>query len=204
MPFPQRNLNRDETIALDMHPHWWFFAKQTAVTVVVVILSLLAIPKDKDWMTYPLVVLLVIVGAWLAIRYLKWVTTNFVITSQRVIFREGVIAKKGIEIPLERVNNVNFNQGIVERILGAGDLLIESGGEDGKQRFTDIRHPEAVQNLIHAQMEAVAARRGGYSRAEAPAAVADPTGQLERLADLLDRGVITQDEFDAQKARLLG
>lgn len=202
MPYPQRNLNRDETIALDMHPHWWFFAKQTAATVVVVILSLLAIPRDKDWVTYPLVVLLVVVGLWLAVRYLKWVTTNFVITSQRVIFREGIIAKKGIEIPLERVNNVNFNQGIVERILGAGDLLIESGGEDGKQRFTDIRHPEAVQNLIHAQMEAVAERRAGYGRSDAP--VADPTSQLERLADLLDRGVITQDEFEAQKARLLG
>ena len=202
MPYPQRNLNRDETIALDMHPHWWFFAKQTAATVVVVALSLLAIPRDNDWATYPLVVLLVVVGLWLGVRYLKWVTTNFVITSQRVIFREGIIAKKGIEIPLERVNNVNFNQGIVERILGAGDLLIESGGEDGKQRFTDIRHPEAVQNLIHAQMEAVAERRAGYGRSEA--AVADPTAQLERLADLLDRGVISQDEFDAQKARLLG
>lgn len=202
MPYPQRNLNRDETIALDMHPHWWFFAKQTAATVVVVVLSLLAIPRDNDWVTYPLVVLLVVVGLWLAVRYLKWVTTNFVITSQRVIFREGIIAKKGIEIPLERVNNVNFNQGIVERILGAGDLLIESGGEDGKQRFTDIRHPEAVQNLIHAQMEAVAERRAGYGRSDAP--VADPTSQLERLADLLDRGVITQDEFEAQKARLLG
>lgn len=202
MPYPQRNLNRDETIALDMHPHWWFFAKQTAATVVVVALSLLAIPRDNDWMTYPLVVLLVVVGLWLGVRYLKWVTTNFVITSQRVIFREGIIAKKGIEIPLERVNNVNFNQGIVERILGAGDLLIESGGEDGKQRFTDIRHPEAVQNLIHAQMEAVAERRAGYGRSEAP--VADPTQQLERLADLLDRGVISQDEFDVQKARLLG
>lgn len=202
MPYPQRNLNRDETIALDMHPHWWFFAKQTAATVVVVALSLLAIPRDNDWVTYPLVVLLVVVGLWLGVRYLKWVTTNFVITSQRVIFREGIIAKKGIEIPLERVNNVNFNQGIVERILGAGDLLIESGGEDGKQRFTDIRHPEAVQNLIHAQMEAVAERRAGYGRSEA--AVADPTAQLERLADLLDRGVISQDEFDAQKARLLG
>ncbi len=86
-------------------------------------------------------------------RYLTWATTNFVITSDRVIYRSGIIAKNGIEIPLERVNNVWFSQGIFERIIGAGDLLIESGGEDGKQRFTDIREPERVQNLIHAQME---------------------------------------------------
>ena len=48
-----------------------------------------------------------------------------------------------------------------ERMLGAGDLLIESGGEDGQQRFTDIRHPAQVQNLIHAQME------GHYQRVPA-------------------------------------
>ena len=78
-------------------------------------------------------------------RYLTWATINFVITSDRVIYRSGLIAKHGIEIPLERVNNVSFRQGIFERMIGAGDLLIESGGEDGQQRFTDIRDPERVQ-----------------------------------------------------------
>ena len=90
---------------------------------------------------------------WLVARYVKWLTTNFVITSDRVIFRHGLFAKSGIEIPLERVNSVHFSQGIIERILGAGDLMIESGAEEGQQRFTDIRNPDRVQNLIHSQME---------------------------------------------------
>ena len=107
-------------------------------------------------------ILLVGTAIWLVIRYLKWLTTNFVITSNRLIFRQGVVAKSGIEIPLERVNNVNFHQSVFERMLGAGDLLIESGGEDGQQRFTDIRRPAQVQNLIHAQMESHYQRRAGY------------------------------------------
>ena len=74
------------------------------------------------------------------------------ITSDRVIFRHGLVAKSGIEIPLERVNSVHFHQTIIERMLGAGDLLIESGAEQGEQRFTDIRNPDRVQQLIHAQM----------------------------------------------------
>ena len=90
---------------------------------------------------------------WLLVRYLQWATTNFVITSDRVIFRHGVFAKTGIEIPLERVNSVHFNQSIFERMIGAGDLLIESGAEDGQQRFTDVKNPDQVQNLIHSQME---------------------------------------------------
>ena len=90
---------------------------------------------------------------WLVIRWLLWRTTHFVITSDRVIARKGVLAKSGIEIPLERVNNVSFKQSIFERLIDAGDLLIESGGEDGQQRFTDILKPDRVQNLIHVQME---------------------------------------------------
>ena len=66
-----------------------------------------------------------------------------------MIFRHGVFAKSGIEIPLERVNSVHFNQSMFERIIGAGDLLIESGAEGGQQRFTDIKNPDQVQNLIH-------------------------------------------------------
>jgi hypothetical protein len=81
-------------------------------------------------------------------RALKWRRTHFVLTSQRVIFRSGVIARTGVEIPLYRVNNINFHQSIFERMIGAGDLLIESGGEDGLSVFDNIRDPEQVQSFI--------------------------------------------------------
>jgi uncharacterized membrane protein YdbT with pleckstrin-like domain len=75
-----------------------------------------------------------------------------VLTNQRVIFRAGVIARTGIEIPLYRVNNINFHQSIFERMIGAGDLLIESGGEDGLQVFDNVRDPEQVQSFIQRAM----------------------------------------------------
>jgi uncharacterized membrane protein YdbT with pleckstrin-like domain len=71
-----------------------------------------------------------------------------VVTNHRVIYREGVVARIGVEIPISRVNNVNFHQSFIERLVGAGDLLIESGGEDGQSRFANIRDPEEVQNII--------------------------------------------------------
>ncbi|HWM19700.1 MAG TPA: PH domain-containing protein, partial [Ilumatobacteraceae bacterium] len=106
----------------------------------------------------------------------------------------------GIEIPLERVNNVLFSQSIFERIIGAGDLLIESGGEDGKQRFTDIRGPERVQNLIHAQMEVNENRRF----TPPPTSSTDVATQLEKLEGMVERGTLSREEFDAQKRKLLG
>lgn len=208
MPYPKKNLNANETIALDMHPHWWYFAEPAGALVGAIILGIIVAAKtDGDGngrkiLVYAVIALMVVTALWLIGRYLKWITTNFVITSNRLIFRQGVLAKSGIEIPLERVNNVNFNQSVFERMLGAGDLLIESGGEDGQSRFTDIRHPEKVQNLIHSQMESLHQRRGGYSAPQA-APSADVTAQLERLEGLLDRGTITPEEFEAQKRRLL-
>jgi uncharacterized membrane protein YdbT with pleckstrin-like domain len=207
MPYPQKNLNADETIALDMHPHWWYFAQPAftlAASIAIAIVLLLETKSGSNTRKYfgIVVLALLVVGAlWLIGRYLKWISTNFVITSQRVIFRQGIFAKSGVEIPLERVNNVNFSQGIFERMLGAGDLLIESGGEDGQQRFTDIRHPDKVQNLIHSQMEGVARRRGGYAAAPVGPSVPE---QLERLEGLLERGSITHEEFESQKRKLLG
>jgi len=207
MPFPKKNLNANETIALDMHPHWWYFAEPALSLLGAIILGSLVLgmtdgDTQKALGTVMLIVL-VFAAIWLVIRYLKWLTTNFVITSNRLIFRQGLIAKSGIEIPLERVNNVNFHQSVFERMLGAGDLLIESGGEDGQQRFTDIRRPAQVQNLIHAQMEGHFQRRASYAAPAAPVG-GDVTEQLERLEGMLHRGTLTQEEFDAQKAKLLG
>ena len=135
-------------------------------------------------------------------RYCKWLTTNFVITSDRVIFRHGLFAKSGIEIPLERVNSVHFSQGILERMLGAGDLLIESGAEAGQQRFTDVKNPDKIQNLIHSQMELNEARMRDSAQGAA-AAGGDHASQLERLEAMRDRGTLTEEEFQAHKQKLL-
>ncbi|MDO8364827.1 MAG: PH domain-containing protein [Actinomycetota bacterium] len=209
MPFPKKNLNANETIALDMHPHWWYFAEPAVALLGAIVIGIVVAAKGPDGnagkaLKWLVIVLLAVTALWLLGRYLKWLTTNFVITSQRLIFRQGVIAKSGIEIPLERVNNVNFNQSVFERMLGAGDLLIESGGEDGQQRFTDIRHPDKVQNLVHAQVEGLAIRRAGYSaQAHASNTPTDVAAQLERLEGMLQRGTLTPEEFESQKRRLL-
>jgi uncharacterized membrane protein YdbT with pleckstrin-like domain len=207
MPYPKKNLNPGESIALDMHPHWWFFAEPAAALLGSIVLGIVVKTQtDADTSarrvgTVIALALLAGTALWLIGRYLKWITTNFVITSHRLIFRQGVVAKSGIEIPLERVNNVLFSQSVFERILGAGDLLIESGGEDGQQRFTDIRNPSKVQNLIHAQSDAAHSRRIGGGQAQAGGSVAE---QLERLEGMLQRGTLSQEEFDAQKRKLLG
>ena len=165
VPYPKKLLNDYETLALDLHPHWWFFSESVFTLIVTIVLGIVALAFDAA-STLKWIVLALIVAAalWVLVTYLKWITTHFVISSDRVIFRHGVFAKSGIEIPLERVNSVHFDQGVWERIVGAGDLLIESGAKEGQQRFTDIRNPDRVQNLLHSQMEANEDRMYGTIR----------------------------------------
>ena len=131
-----------------------------------------------------------------------------------MIYRSGVISKRGVEIPLERINNINFHQRLIDRIIGAGDLDIESAGKDGQSHFDFIRHPDGVQHEIYRQMEA---RNMPMAMAQpapaAPAAVApsppSPLSasvpeQIEQLARLRNAGHITEAEYEAKKAELLG
>jgi uncharacterized membrane protein YdbT with pleckstrin-like domain len=104
---------------------------------------------------------------------------------------------------LERINDVTFSQSVFERLIGIGDLVIESAGEHGQSTFSDIRDPEAVQLQIYRQMEANGRRRGGYLTAAAPERPPGALTDLERLADLRDRGAVTEEEFQAKKRELL-
>lgn len=207
MPYPRRLLNGHEDVAVDLHPHWWYYSKPVVALVAGIVAGVLTLTATETGTTQRTVAAGVSLGLlagsamWLVVRYLKWATTHFVITTDRLIFRTGIIAKRGVEIPLDRVNAVHLSQGIVERMLGTGDLIVESGGDDGQLRFTAMRRPAQVQRMIHAQMKEN--RRRGFALAGS-ANGGDVASQLERLEGMLHRGTITVDEFQLQKDRLLG
>jgi uncharacterized membrane protein YdbT with pleckstrin-like domain len=211
VPYPRKLLNDGEEIALDLRPHWWFFAKHIVAGVILfLVIGLIVFSTDGDvqkWLSIPWGIVALAWAVWLGIRYLNWNFTHFVVTSDRVIYRTGVLSKHGVEIPMDRINNINFNQGIWERVIGAGDLEIESAGKDGQSRFTDVWHPDGVQQEIYRQMEGYARKRASWAQGGAPAAPAAPAAsipeQIDQLAELRDRGVISAAEFEAKKAQLL-
>ena len=98
------------------------------------------------------------------------------------------------------MNDISFHQSLFERLLGAGDLVIESAGERGQQPFTDIPRPARVQNEIYRQIELAQSRSADRMSGRRELSVPE---QLEKLDELRQRGVISQAEFDAKKAQLL-
>ncbi len=208
MPFPTRLLLEGESVHVDLRPHWWFFIGPAAAGVPVVAIGFGVLQLDGDvgqLAAWAYLVLVVAWLAWLGARLASWSTTHFVVTSDRIVFRTGVLAKHGRDIPLERVNDITSNQTFFERIIGAGDLLIESAGERGQQTFSDIPHPDHVQQEIYRQMEGNAARAMSAGARPTPAAPATPSviEQIGALADLRDRGAISDAQFEAKKAELL-
>jgi uncharacterized membrane protein YdbT with pleckstrin-like domain len=202
--FPQKLLNDGEEVGLDLRPHWWYMAEPTAALVGSILLGVIALQADIAAIKFVCAVLLLFCLGWFGIRYAKWTTTNFVVTSDRVIHRYGVVAKHGIEIPLERINTVFFNQSIFERLIGAGDLGIESAGERGAETFEDVRKPAIVQNEIYRQMEANSSRMyGGRQQPATQQSGLSIPEQIEKLDELRKRGVISEQEFAAKKADLL-
>ena len=199
MPFPRRLLNEGEDVVLDLHPHWWTLSGPVVVVVLATTGAVL-VRTLSDVLVVVLLGVAVLGLLWLAVRYARWATTNFVVTTDRLVFREGVLGKRGKEIPLERVNDIAVAQTLFERLIGAGDLTVESGGERGQQVFTDVSKPFLVQNVIHTEVERAgdrdAARSAGHRYPSIPE-------QIEKLDELRERGVLTQAEFDAKKAQLL-
>jgi uncharacterized membrane protein YdbT with pleckstrin-like domain len=157
MGYTQKYFNEGEIMVLDLHPHWWTFVKPTFKLIGALALVVVS-NRIATLETVAVNASLALVGVtfiMLLIHTLQWSRVHFVVTNQRVIYRSGVIARNGIEIPVRKVNNVSFHQSVIERIVGAGDILIESGGEDGQSLFSDIRDPEQVQNIIQRTLRRV-------------------------------------------------
>jgi uncharacterized membrane protein YdbT with pleckstrin-like domain len=214
VPFPKELLTDDEQLVLDLRPHWWYITPASFYLALAIVVGLVALLSDWwDPLKVAIGIVVLLALGYFAQRYSKWATTNFVVTNERVVSRMGVVAKKGIEIPLDRINTVFFNQSFFERLLGAGDLGIESAGEGGRQTFTDIRKPSLVQQEIYRQKEALEGRRvtqmGQSIAAQFPqqgqpaAPSASIPEQIEHLDRLRRSGAITEDEFQSKKSELL-
>jgi uncharacterized membrane protein YdbT with pleckstrin-like domain len=211
MAYPKNLIQEGETVALDLRPHWWYFASNIFTGIPLLIFAILIFnwnPADiVGTMSYGLVALLLVAWAvWLVLKYFQWTMTYFVVTDRRVIYRTGVVSKRGVEIPLERINNINFHQRLIDRLIGAGDLDIESAGRDGQSHFDFVRHPDGVQHEIYRQMEKRNMPQNYIQQAPqpAPAAAASVPEQIEQLARLRDQGHITAAEYEQKKSELLG
>jgi uncharacterized membrane protein YdbT with pleckstrin-like domain len=156
--YPDNVLAGDVQVVLHRHPHW----KRLIGPVTVLILASAAasfgcaVVNSTSWdPTAKRVVFWVIGAIWLVLigwltllPFLNWLTTHFVITDRRVMFRHGLLSRSGIDIPLARINSVEFRHRLTDRILRTGTLIVESASQDPLE-FYDIPRVEQVHALLY-------------------------------------------------------
>ena len=167
MAFPQRLLAEDEQVVLDMHPHWKRLLLPALLIPVVVgvatyLLFLVPAGSARTPLRWGIVAIAVIVLARFSVwPFVGWQTTNYVLTTRRVVIRRGVFARSGRDIPLTRVNDVSFEHSLLDRLLRCGTLTIESAGERGQVVLPEVPDVELVQREVYRCVEAESRRLGG-------------------------------------------
>jgi uncharacterized membrane protein YdbT with pleckstrin-like domain len=168
--------------------------------IPVIVLLVLALQQNGDVQTAALWVTAAAALAWalwLGVRLLRWQTTHVLVTNQRLVFRAGILSKRSRDIPLDRVDDITCSQTFFERLIGAGDLVIDT--EEGQQQtFNDIPRPQVLRKAIHDQRELSRSQAMGV-----PMRAPSVTDQIAALADLMERGAISPAEYEAKKAQLL-
>ena len=219
MPYPRNLINEGETVVLDLKPHWFFFWKHIVTGIPCSSCRRASIsdrPATRRARTsgWPLGIVLLIFAGFVVEKYLDLDVhalrahrpsgSSRAPGSREARHRDPARAHQQHRLPPEHLL----------RVIGAGDLDIESAGRDGQSHFDNVRHPDMVQQEIYRQMETNARRqavlvrpgRGGrLGGADGGPGHGRATSRADRskLAALRDQGHITPAEYEAKKAQLL-
>jgi uncharacterized membrane protein YdbT with pleckstrin-like domain len=211
-----------EKMILYANPHWWYFWKQVVAALVVICIFILGVWLFDDgflqsafnWIAGIGLVLLILDTTY---ELIQWRTTRFAVTDQRVAYQSGFFRRKGVSIPLNRVNNVNFEQSFIARLTRNGVVTIESAGETGDSVFENIPDPDNVRSVIFKQIrdyDDAGSDRDAAALAkamrDAPAGDSPQAGansieeRLAKLERLRDSGAISDDEYTTKRDEILG
>ena len=157
MAYPDELLVEGERVVLHTRPHWKMLVLPVLVFLVVVGAAsfLAALVSAQGWALVAWVALAVggavLVGRFTVLPFVRWRTTHFVVTTRRVLVREGVLSRSGMDIPMSRIDTVQFRHTVAERMLGCGTLVIESASDEPLE-FTDVPAVEKVHSLLYQEV----------------------------------------------------
>ena len=158
-------MSRDKTLAsgeepiFDEHPHWKVLVGPVALATLVLAVAVAAevmIPFGTATPVGQLILAAVALAgvAWATVvPLLRWRTTRYQLTTRRLRMRSGIIARVGHDIPLYRISDVSFETGLLDRLLGAGTLVVESPGEHGEVRLTQIPRVQEWESRLFQLLE---------------------------------------------------
>jgi uncharacterized membrane protein YdbT with pleckstrin-like domain len=160
VPFPDDVLADEEELVLHLHPHWRVAVGPVLLLVVALTVSILAwvmLPQnDGGLLAFGAVALIML---YYAVRYgvrplVRWRCTHYVVTGERILLQDGVIARERRDLPLNRINDHLLSQSVLDRLFGAGTLTVDSIGDQAAV-LAAVPRVHEVQNTLYELIESL-------------------------------------------------
>jgi uncharacterized membrane protein YdbT with pleckstrin-like domain len=169
-----------ETLILRDHPHWIVPARNLVIPVVLVIAVLIAdftflydnyVPHLRLFLSFGVLALALL---WLIVVWIRWQSTAYTLTDQRIKIESGVFGRQSKIIPIDRIQDCSTKQPLIGRMLGYGRVEVDAAGAQGAEVLAYLPNPGAFRDQVFMQSER---RRGGAAPAPgAPSAPVNPSG----------------------------
>ncbi len=201
-------LKKDEKILLITRQHWVRLALPFFAWLLLAIILIWWLQNKTAF------IIVLITAIYPMLEYINWKYNLWCVTNLRVVDETGFFTRYSKESPLDKINNVEYDQSIWGRLFGFGNVDIQTAAELGETKYVLIHHPKLLKDTItHAQEEykkmQISNQATQLAEAIAKTNAIQPSQQmvadeLGKLFDLLQKGAITQEEYLAQKNKLMG
>ena len=176
------NLLAGENLIIKAHPHWITVIKSLVIPVLLLVITafvdLFLLTPDRYYYNFPqrtrLVLSLVVAAIallWLIVVWIRWRSTSYTLTDQRIKIETGIFSRQEKVIPIDRVQDCMTRQSVTGRILGYGRVEVDAAGAQGAEVLDHLPNPGAFRDQVFVLSE----RRRGGAAAGAPSP-ANPGG----------------------------
>lgn len=198
------DLKNDENVVIVIRSHWLLIVWPIILTVIGLIIGIL-------FGGYFYIIPLIIV-CYLFYKIIQRNNNLWAVTNLRVIDEFGVFTLNSKESPLDKINNITYNQTVWGRIFGYGNVQIQTAAEIGSTTYYMLEKPKKLKDTItlmqeeykrsqiisQAQELAKAISSGSQKQSKS-----DIATELEKLFELKQKGVLSEEEFNQGKKKIL-
>lgn len=191
-------LKRNEKVVLTLRKHWVTLIAPVLWTIILMLIAIIGSLRTEYAMYF-------LPGGGLAMlclvyKMVDWNNNMWIVTNLRVIDEHGVFSINSKESPLDKIHNVSCHQPLIGRILGYGNVQIQTAAEMGASVHRMVEKPKLLKDTISLYQGET---RQGQIPAQAKGTKTDISEELSRLHKLMIQGIITEDEFLQRKVKLL-
>lgn len=193
-----------EEIVRETHLHWIVYVPAMILLALALLLFAVVLGAGeaaKGSMPIP-VIFLCAAGLMAFVGFVKRSASEFVVTNKRVLVKTGWLNRHSTEILLRQVEGITVDQGIVGRMLDYGTIVVEGTGND-RTRYKGIAGPMGFRLAVQEQIESNT-RQANVPAPQQPAPPIDPYAALLKLNELKEKGILTDEEFNKEKRKILG